>query len=108
MAAVAATLAAVGCGDDGYGDAARQVKSVEVESFTFRPARIEVPVGGSVVWKNLDKAKHTATAKEGSGSQFDTGTLRKGASRTVKFAEKGTFEYVCAFHAFMDGTVEVK
>ncbi len=106
VAAMAASFAVAGCG--GGSDASPKVTYVDVEDFMFRPARIEVPSGGKVVWRNADKAKHTATAKEGSGSQFDTGTVRKGAARGVTFTKRGTFAYVCSFHAFMEGTVEVR
>lgn len=106
VAAVTVAVALAGCG--GGGGASPDASYVGMTSFTFRPARIEVPAGGKVFWRNFDKAKHTATSKEGSGFQFDTGTLRRGASRGVRFAKKGTFAYVCAFHPFMEGTVEVK
>ncbi len=38
----------------------------------------------------------------------DTGSLEKGESKTITFTESGTFKYICTFHPFMTGTVEVK
>lgn len=51
-----------------------------------------------------DSASHTATA----GSDFDTGTLKKGDTKTVTLDKPGSYSYICQFHAFMKGTVIVK
>ena len=79
--------------------------SVNIKSFKYREATITIAVGDSVVWLNQDGARHTATARDGS---FTTGTLKKGASGEVLFAEAGTFAYVCRFHRNMKGTVVVE
>ncbi len=101
---VVAVLTGCGGGDSGKPASA----DVSIADFKFSPAAIEVKRGGTVEWRNADRAQHTATAEEGSSFQFDTGTLRKGRARKVKFSRKGTFTYVCSFHPFMQGKVSVK
>jgi plastocyanin len=56
------------------------------------------------VWTNEDGAPHTATARDES---FDTGRLDGDESGEVKFAEPGTFEYICDFHSWMEGRIVV-
>ena len=83
---------------------AQTVTQVQIRSFKFEPDTVEIPVGSSVEWSNRDGAPHTATADDGS---FDTGRLRRNASATVQFNQKGTFTYFCAIHPRMKGTVTV-
>ena len=61
-------------------------------------------VGGTVTFVNRDRASHTATAEQG----FDTGRLKKDASGRARFGEAGRFDYVCTFHPYMKGVVEVE
>lgn len=90
----------------GSAGATAQSAKVDISNFDYAPKAIKVKAGGTVTWTNSDPANHTATQSPG-GSGFDTGTLGKGDSETVTFKEPGTFQYVCVFHAFMTGTVEV-
>ncbi len=79
--------------------------SVNIKSFKYHEAEITIAVGDTIVWLNQDGARHTATARDGS---FRTGSLRKGASVEVLFAQAGTYEYFCRFHPRMKGIVVVK
>jgi plastocyanin len=76
---------------------------VGIADFTFTPATVNIPVGGSVVWTNNDNQAHTAT----SAGNFDAGAIQPGTSTTVAFATAGSFTYICSFHPFMTGTVVV-
>ena len=69
-----------------------------------------VAVGAKITFTNQDDAPHTATsgASPNADGVFDSGTLKKGQSKSVKLAKAGTFSYYCAFHPFMKGTVTVK
>lgn len=78
---------------------------VEIVDFRFDPPTITVPAGTEVSWTNRDAAAHTATAEDGS---FDSGTLKKGDDGAVALDEPGSYEYLCEFHPFMEGTVEVE
>ena len=85
------------------GSASANEATVGIADFTFTPATVNIPVGGSVVWTNNDKQQHTAT----SAGNFDAGAIQPGTSMTVVFNTAGSFTYICSFHPFMTGTVVV-
>ena len=66
----------------------------------YSPESIEIVVGDSVVWENLDSVTHTATATEqGDRDWFDTGNVRQDeTSDAIVFDTVGTFEYYCKIH----------
>ena len=78
--------------------------AVSIVDFTFKPADLEVKVGTTVTFTNNDDFAHTATAKDKS---FDTGNLDKDATFEHTFDEPGTYEYLCAIHNSMTGTITV-
>ncbi|MGH2474370.1 MAG: cupredoxin domain-containing protein [Candidatus Limnocylindrales bacterium] len=79
-------------------------EAVTIAGFAFDPASVTVRVGDSVTWTNQDSAAHTATA---SGT-FASGDLANGQSFTYTFTTAGTFDYICAIHPTMAGTVVVQ
>ena len=81
------------------------VVTVRISRFAFVPASVEIRPGDTVVWTNEDLAPHTATARDGS---WDTGALETAMSRRMVFTAPGDFEYFCAFHPHMIGTVAVR
>jgi plastocyanin len=87
----------------GTASASTDAGAVGIADFTFTPATVNIPVGGSVVWTNNDNQAHTAT----SAGNFDAGAIQPGTSATVAFATAGSFTYICSFHPFMTGTVVV-
>lgn len=93
--------------DEEDDDEADEVKTetVEIENFAFSPDDITINVGDSITFTNNDSTAHTASADNG---EFNTGTLSAGALETVTFATAGTFNYFCAFHPSMTGTVTVE
>lgn len=93
-----------GTGGDGAGGAAPRSAKVEIVDFAFDPPTTTIQVGGKVTWLNQDVAAHTASADDGS---FDTGTLDEGKLQAETFKQPGTFSYICEFHPYMEGTVEV-
>ncbi len=112
-------LAAVGCGSDDAGSspaggakpaapAVEEAITVDIASFKFKPDPIRVKKGGTVTFVNKDKAPHTAqTELNPKTAQFDTDRLEMGQKKAVKLEDAGSFEYFCAYHRFMEGTVEV-
>jgi plastocyanin len=76
-----------------------------VQDFLFRPARLEVASGTTVVWINRGQVAHTVTALDGS---FDSGPIESGERRAITFARAGTFPFRCTPHPFMTGTVVVR
>ena len=99
------TLVSAAVTGDG-GEAVLGADEVSILDFAYDPATVTVKKGAKLAWTNEDTAAHTATSDSGMG--FDTGSLAKGDSKTITFNETGTFDYICTFHPFMTGTVEVK
>ncbi len=63
-----------------------------------------MPVGATVAWRNDDPFDHTVTATAGA---IDSGSMGAGAEFTQSFESAGTFDYFCALHPSMRGTVVV-
>ncbi|MBI4284485.1 MAG: cupredoxin family copper-binding protein [Chloroflexi bacterium] len=77
---------------------------VQIARFAFSPAEISIKLGTRVTWSNLDATPHTITASDKS---FESGRMEKNDSFSYTFNSKGTYEYVCAYHANMKGKVNV-
>jgi hypothetical protein len=72
-------------------------------NYTFVPGTTTVPVGTTITWRNDDQVKHTVTAT----GAFDSGVMAQGASFPHTFSAVGTFDYICALHPAMKGSVSV-
>jgi plastocyanin len=81
------------------GDAA-----VKISGFAFNPQTLTVPLGTTVTWTNEDGAPHIVSDK---GGAFRSERLGKGDTFSQEFSQAGTFDYVCAIHASMTGTIVV-
>jgi len=77
---------------------------VMIKDFAFSPSTLSVPVGGSVTFKNLDTASHTASDAAGS---FDSGNLDTNQQWTYTFTKAGTYKIICKYHPSMKGTIVV-
>jgi plastocyanin len=78
--------------------------SITIEGFAFESG-ITVAPGQTVTVVNADGAPHTLTA---TNDEFDTGRLSGGASGTfVAPSEPGTYDFFCAVHPSMTGTLTV-
>src|SRR5687768_1166270 len=78
--------------------------AVEIDERKFKPAKIKVKKGDTVVWTNDGEGDHTVTAKDES---FDSGKIAVGEKFEQKFEKAGKFEYACEYHPRMKGVVEV-
>jgi len=76
---------------------------VEIAEFKYEPAMLEVDVGDTITWTNIDIVPHTATAKDGS---WDTGSLAQGESASITVTESMSTEYICAFHPGMKAALK--
>lgn len=81
-----------------------EVVNVQISDFTFKPETINIKPGTTVTWVNTDNAPHTITSNDGS---WDSGKMNKSAEYSHTFDKAGTFEYSCAFHSSMTGSVIV-
>lgn len=84
--------------------AATTAAAVEIRNFTFSVPALNVAVGDSVTWTNMDKALHDATTTD-SPVEFISPTLRTGESWTYTFLEPGTYDYYCSLHPQMVASV---
>ncbi len=85
-------------------NAAPATHTVAIDAFEFKPATLTVKRGDVVRWHNADPVPHTATAK----GTFDSGSIAAGATWQYTAAKKGRFDYICAFHPTMKGTLVVE
>lgn len=70
----------------------------------FNPAVIRINVGQTIRWTNNGLMDHTSTAV---GGLWDSGALAPGEFFDFTFTGEGVYDYVCSFHAGMNGTVIV-
>ena len=76
----------------------------------YSPFEAKVTKGGTVTWKNVDTAAHTATSgnlKTGPDGKFDTGLVAAGGEFSQKFDKAGKYDYFCIVHPWMTGKVTV-
>jgi plastocyanin len=76
-----------------------------VQDFMFRPARVEIAAGTTVVWTNGGQVIHTVSAEDGS---FHSGPIEAGERVGITFSRPGTFPFHCTPHPFMRGEVVVR
>jgi plastocyanin len=83
--------------------------AVEVRTFQFQKAILEVPAGTEVVWSNRDAIEHTITsgAPDSADGVFAGRLADSGATFRHMFGRAGTFRYFCERHHFMRGEIRV-
>jgi len=81
-----------------------QTHTVEIKNFKFAPRKLQVRPGDTILWINRDIVPHTATA----GDQgWDTGSLKRGQSKSLEVRWEMTFAYICRFHPSMKAEITV-
>lgn len=78
---------------------------ITVDDYAFSSPTLTVTVGTTVTWTSHDVVMHTVTAKD---FAFGSGALRPQASFRHVFKEAGIYDYLCAIHPTMKGTVVVQ
>ena len=78
--------------------------TIELKEFMFSPPLLKVPVGTTVIWKNLDEEPHTVASVDG---KFRSGAIDQNEEFRFTFAAPGTYRYTCSIHPQMMGTVTV-
>jgi len=84
--------------------------TVTIQTFQFKPAKLEVKAGTQVTWINQDDIRHTITsgAPEKKDGRFDAPLPGKGKSFSFTFSQPGTYSYFCERHEHMRGEIEVR
>ncbi len=77
----------------------------------YDPEVIDVQVGTTVVWENLDNTVHTVTSGNPDGGPngvFDSEMMVAGDKYEFTFTTAESQDYYCTFHPWMVGTVNVE
>lgn len=84
--------------------------TVSIQTFQFKPAKLEVKVGTKVTWINQDDIRHTVTSgpPEKKDDRFDAPLAGRGASFSFTFSQPGTYSYFCDRHEHMRGEIQVR
>ncbi len=77
--------------------------NVSAVNFSFDPGVLNISKGDTVVWTNQDSVPHQIA-----GGTFNGPVMGNGQSYTFTFNSTGTFNYHCAIHPSMLGTIIVK
>jgi plastocyanin len=80
--------------------------NVVIQNFAFSPQVLDIKVGDTVTWQNNDGVGHTATSTTPAGV-FDSKTLQQGQTFSLTFTKAGKYDYQCAIHPMMTGTIVV-
>ena len=73
---------------------------ITIGDLVFRPSKITIPLGATVIWENPSGEAHTVTADE---AVFDQPRLEPGATFEQAFSEPGVFPYFCSIHGGRGG-----
>ena len=79
---------------------------------SYAPNPLTINPGDIITWYNADTRSHTATSgSDGDpdeGQLFDSDAIISKQAFTLKFDNKGTFDYYCVYHPSMVGEIIVK
>jgi plastocyanin len=78
---------------------------ISIQSFQFVPAILTVTPGTAVTWVNRDEEPHNVVSPD---RAFRSKAIDGGEKFTNVFDKPGTYNYICAVHPHMRGTVIVK
>jgi plastocyanin len=78
---------------------------VVIESYAFVPATLTIKAGTKVTFVNRDDVPHTATDVD---KRFNSKALDTNDQFAFTFTQPGTYNYFCALHPKMTGTIIVK
>jgi len=84
--------------------------AITIEAFQFKPRDLDTQVDVRVTWMNDDDVTHTATSgtPERRTDLFNAALNGKGARFEFTFAKTGTYEYFCARHPHMRGSITIR
>jgi plastocyanin len=81
------------------------VSVIHIKNFAYVPDTVTIHPGSTVRFVEDDETPHTVTAMDHS---YDSGNLSQKDTWKHTFAKEGTYQYFCAYHPYMKGTVIVK
>lgn len=78
--------------------------AVAIDNRSFSPGRLTILEGDSVAWRNDELLVHNVSV---AGGAVFSGSLSRGDSFSHRFADAGSYPYLCTIHPFMRGQVDV-
>lgn len=111
LCCLALTLGFLATNSAGQDKKAGKKHEVVMEDDKFKPEKITVEVGDTIVWVNKGKKTHSAASDEKvpKDMEFDTEDIDGGkSSKPIQFKKEGKIPYACFHHAGMNGEITVK
>src|SRR5438105_1767919 len=90
----------------GQADPIRVEAQVQIKDIKFNPATLNIDVGTTVIWTNLDSTSHDVAITDGPETWLSQ-ELRQGQAAGHTFTKPGKYHYFCEFHPNMQGDVIV-
>lgn len=83
--------------------------SLIIKGFIFKPEVLQVKVGTTVTWTNMDDIQHSVTngTPPTPAGAFDSGFFAQGNSFSFTFTQPGDYPYFCKRHNSMTAMVRV-
>jgi plastocyanin len=81
------------------------VGATSLGNAAYAPDDLNVAVGTTVTWRNVDSVSHTSTSDV---TGWNSGEIAPGGQFSAVFQTAGTFPYHCTIHPGMVGTVVVR
>ncbi len=78
--------------------------TVRIDNFTFAPTPLTIAAGTTVTWVNQDDIPHAIYCQ---ALGLRSHPMDTGDSFSHRFAQAGTFEYICSLHPQMRGRIVV-
>jgi plastocyanin len=80
-------------------------KRTEPDPYGLEPQRARTEAGGTLKFINKTDLPHHLKALDGS---WDTGVIKAGESRSIKFTQAGVTTYICVDHPWTYGEVTIE
>lgn len=80
-------------------------RTVVMKDISFKPDRITVKTGTTIIWRNQDDVPHDVVAT--SGANFKSDLFGKGGDFQYTPQKPGTINYVCTVHPGMEASIKV-
>jgi plastocyanin len=77
---------------------------IVMDNLRFGPVPTDLRVGDTIIWRNQDMFRHSATARNGS---FDV-DLPARKTGSTKLTKPGTVIFYCRYHPGMTGRLNVR
>jgi plastocyanin len=77
--------------------------TIDIQNFSFNPSILTVKTGSTVTWTNHDSVNHQIKS-----DTFGSNPLSTNQTYSFTFTTAGTYNYFCAIHPSMTGTIIVQ